>query len=284
MKKILSLLLALGFVAQVHAQIRGAVLDATTNAPLAYATILIKGTAKGTFAQADGSFLLNEANKGDTLQIRMLGYEQTEYVPAAAVVTIVLQSKTQTLEALTITAAERKKGKERLTVGYHKASKDLYKVLVSKWGYSIVVKLNNPRKTDGILAELHLKLKNPEKKRTRCRLHVLAVDLKTGEPSQSLLHKDIVFDLSNNLGDFNIKLDDVILPAQGAWIGIEVLGEVEQGQLVFPKEGFRIKIAFSKNDEKVETYARFIGSKFYKHSVPPSTGYSNAMFGATIFY
>ncbi len=60
--------------------LKGEILDADTKEPIAFATIAIKGKAKGVISNLDGSFSLPERFKifGDTLGISSMGYDKRE--------------------------------------------------------------------------------------------------------------------------------------------------------------------------------------------------------------
>lgn len=62
------------------ASIEGHVLDVKTHEPIAYASILIKGTTRGTLSDKDGDFIFRELKEGNyTLIISFVGYEKREY-------------------------------------------------------------------------------------------------------------------------------------------------------------------------------------------------------------
>jgi len=60
--------------------LKGEILDADTKEPIAFATIAIKGKAKGVISNLDGGFSLPERFKifGDTLGISSMGYDKRE--------------------------------------------------------------------------------------------------------------------------------------------------------------------------------------------------------------
>jgi uncharacterized protein (UPF0333 family) len=81
MSKVFLILFLISF--QVFGQsglLKGEILDADTKEPIAFATIAIKGKAKGVISNLDGSFSLPERFKifGDTLGISSMGYDKRE--------------------------------------------------------------------------------------------------------------------------------------------------------------------------------------------------------------
>ncbi len=64
------------------------------------ASVVVKGTTNGTITDFDGNFMLN-ANKGDIIVFSFIGY-QTQEVPAAEMMNIILQDDTQMLEDVVV--------------------------------------------------------------------------------------------------------------------------------------------------------------------------------------
>lgn len=71
--------LIFAFVTLVHAQtgtIKGRLLNARTNAPVEFATVVIQGTSLGTSSDMDGKFVLNNVKPGFCkLSVRAVGFE-----------------------------------------------------------------------------------------------------------------------------------------------------------------------------------------------------------------
>ena len=79
-KKLLTLIVFVMGMVALHAQrtpITGKVLEEKSGAPVAGASVLVKGTQQGTFTDAEGNFRIN-AQKGDVLVISFVGYETRE--------------------------------------------------------------------------------------------------------------------------------------------------------------------------------------------------------------
>lgn len=76
----LLLLFLIGFANPVFSQrtVRGIVFDAASNESLPSATVLIKGTYKGTITNAEGEFSLSVDSLPVTLNIRYIGFETAE--------------------------------------------------------------------------------------------------------------------------------------------------------------------------------------------------------------
>ena len=92
-----------------HVTLKGTILDATSNEPLAYCNIAIKNQNKGFITNELGQFKLNVHLKRDTLIVSYIGYE-TRKIPASFFVNnkiLKLQSKSIKLEELVVRENEK---------------------------------------------------------------------------------------------------------------------------------------------------------------------------------
>ncbi len=87
MRQLIFSIILLGFTTAMMAQakkankvvqVSGIVMTSDSLYPVSYATIAIKGTSRGTYANFEGFFSI-VARKGETLQFTALGYELKEY-------------------------------------------------------------------------------------------------------------------------------------------------------------------------------------------------------------
>ncbi|MGH7447773.1 MAG: TonB-dependent receptor plug domain-containing protein [Longimicrobiales bacterium] len=98
-----------GLRAQATGSIRGRVVEATTNRPLASAQVMLSGTAREGLTNAAGEFLMVGVPAGShTLRVQMLGYsDATQQVNVAAgeptTVTMTLRVSAVTLDRIVVT-------------------------------------------------------------------------------------------------------------------------------------------------------------------------------------
>jgi len=87
MRQLILSIILLGFTTAIMAQakksynvvqVSGIVMTSDSLYPVSYATIAIKGTSRGTYANFEGFFSI-VARKGETLQFSAIGYESKEY-------------------------------------------------------------------------------------------------------------------------------------------------------------------------------------------------------------
>lgn len=112
-----------GDEARADKEIRGKVKDANGN-PLPGVTVVIKGTNKGTQTNAQGEFSL-DANPGDVLVIRFLGFTQQEVtVGSGDAYDVVLQENTRSLNEVVVTALGVQRKSKELTYATQQLSND----------------------------------------------------------------------------------------------------------------------------------------------------------------
>ena len=78
-------MVALMVSAIAFAQTTGKVVDADNNQPLPGATVVVKGSNKGTVTDFDGNFSIDAA-AGDMLEVSFLGYESSVVAASNGVV------------------------------------------------------------------------------------------------------------------------------------------------------------------------------------------------------
>ncbi|MBR5297317.1 MAG: TonB-dependent receptor plug domain-containing protein, partial [Parabacteroides sp.] len=95
------------------ARVTGVVEDSL--GPVAGASVLIKGTTRGTMTDMDGRFTLDNLQEGDIIQISFIGYI-TQEIPytGQSTLTIRLEEDTQKLDEVVVTALGMKRDKKAL--------------------------------------------------------------------------------------------------------------------------------------------------------------------------
>lgn len=91
------------------AQISGKIIDGGDNSPLPGASVVVKGTTKGTLTDLDGQFSL-DVKIGETLVVSFLGFETTE-VSAQNGIQLSLKVQSTVLQEVVTTALDIKKSK-----------------------------------------------------------------------------------------------------------------------------------------------------------------------------
>ena len=86
-----------------NVKVTGTVTSADDGQPVIGASIIVKGTTIGTVTEFDGKFSLDVPQEGKILQISYVGMN-TQEVAVKPVVKVLLQSDTQKLEEVVVTA------------------------------------------------------------------------------------------------------------------------------------------------------------------------------------
>ena len=87
-------------VMQQQKAVQGKVLD-QTGSPIIGASVLVKGTMRGTITDVDGNFSIDVA-KGETLVISYIGYVNQEIVPTGKNLSIVLKEDNEVLDEVVV--------------------------------------------------------------------------------------------------------------------------------------------------------------------------------------
>ena len=87
-------------VMQQQKAVQGKVLD-QTGSPIIGASVLVKGTTRGTITDVDGNFSIDVA-KGETLVISYIGYVNQEIVPTGKNLSIVLKEDNEVLDEVVV--------------------------------------------------------------------------------------------------------------------------------------------------------------------------------------
>lgn len=112
---LLCLLLSIGALTAQTTLITGTVTSADDGEPIIGASIMVKGATVGTVTDYDGKFSLNVPSNAKTLVITYVGMVKQE-VPVQSVVNIRMQTDTQTLDEVVVTAMGLTR--EKKSLGY----------------------------------------------------------------------------------------------------------------------------------------------------------------------
>ena len=110
---LLCLVLGIGLATAQTRKVTGTVISAEDSEPIIGASVIVKGTTTGTVTDFDGAFSLDVPSSAKTLVISYVGMIVRE-VPVQDVLRVVLQSGTQNLEEVVVTAIGMKKQEKAL--------------------------------------------------------------------------------------------------------------------------------------------------------------------------
>lgn len=110
---LLCLVLGIGLATAQTRKVTGTVISTEDSEPIIGASVIVKGTTTGTVTDFDGAFSLDVPSSAKTLVISYVGMIARE-VPVQDVLRVVLQSGTQNLEEVVVTAIGMKKQEKAL--------------------------------------------------------------------------------------------------------------------------------------------------------------------------
>ncbi|MEP7143029.1 MAG: SusC/RagA family TonB-linked outer membrane protein [Ferruginibacter sp.] len=97
-------------------QVKGKITDVRNGTPLPGASVKVKGTAKGVSANQDGTFTIDVSQQNVTLEVSVVGFlTETVLASAGQAVSIALDSDSQNLNEVIVTALNIKREKRSLT-------------------------------------------------------------------------------------------------------------------------------------------------------------------------
>lgn len=89
-------------IVQQHGSCTGIVKD-KNGTPLAGASVMVKGTTKGTIADNDGRFSLTGVKKGDTIHVSYIGYKTVNVTWTGNALNVVLEEDANTFDEVVVT-------------------------------------------------------------------------------------------------------------------------------------------------------------------------------------
>lgn len=111
----LCLVLGIGLVSAQTTSVKGVVISADDNEPIIGASVLAKGTTVGTVTDYEGAFTLNVPSSAKVLVISYIGMT-TQEVAVSPNIRVILQSDTQNLDEVVVTALGI--SREKKALGY----------------------------------------------------------------------------------------------------------------------------------------------------------------------
>ncbi|WP_460538519.1 SusC/RagA family TonB-linked outer membrane protein [Echinicola sediminis] len=94
-------------------EIQGQVIDVQRNEPIIGATVIVKGTSKGTVTDIDGNFIINLSDGEEELEVSFLGYEnKTVTIVNQSQITIYLKEEEGLLEEVVVLGYDSQKKKD----------------------------------------------------------------------------------------------------------------------------------------------------------------------------
>lgn len=290
MKKLFFLLLTVYNLNQSYAQTIK-VYDLDTNEPVPFVILsYFKNEVNiGSDYCNKNGFVIIKNNEFNKIEISCIGYESKIITDITIVDKVFLKKKVIALEEVVILNNNDKK----ILLGYTDKRKKI-SISGSK-GFEICEFINNPYKSEKTIKSFLFKIKRKKSFRTAIRLHFYNKKDDKIAPGNEILKEDIIYYFDGKIKDL-IEVDvssyNIQLPSEGAFVGIEWLGIVDQNGSFIENIDEWNDTSIELNDEIIFPYT-FIKSRtgqnnWYnteklKKDISKFTNYPNATFGIKIF-
>lgn len=253
MFKPLNLFIAFAFVLQSQAQI--SILDNSTKAPISYASVSF-GNGNGIVANDDGVFFFTNKLYPDidSLFISALGYKDLALSVTNLKPKLFLQQQADELDEVVLGFKPNKKRKYKTESLKPYLDDDYYKCWLPTIESEIAVYFPNEDQQEKRLAKVKFpialeskdwkkrKKSNSDKKKFSTLFKVNIYNRKNGVPGQNLNTETIVFRATEKDGDYH-ELDitdyDIIMPKDGVFISIQVLGYTDKNGKLLPNKKYK---------------------------------------------
>lgn len=172
----------------------------------------------------------------------------------------------------------------------------LKSLLGAATGMEICTYIENPYHEPKTIQSVLFKIRNHSKAKVGFKIHLYERDSLTGEPKRELITQDIVIiseESKKEKIEFNVRAYDLELPANGAFLGIEWLGNLDEESNTFEnKLGGNGYIELNDSSSAKNTFQRnrfsfysWVSMEKFKSNVKEYVNYNNlpnASFGLKI--
>ncbi len=281
---------------------KGRIIDKETQKAIVYAHVAIKSSSYGTYANETGYYEI-ECSKNDSLVFSCVGYEK-KLLPVSTIIEqntilVFLSPKTVYLQEVSITNRKKIAVKQ---LGFYNKEITFYKIVRER---EYVVFLENPINREGKILQLLYKTRKTVTKeesdltfkKLLIRLKVYQKNPKTHQPDQELLNQTLLIESKTYRNNFiiNVKKHNIYFPAEGAFIGIEIVGYIDKNNQHISintndiRRNLNLSIPFSEIEEDVAVgtiYNDGLGWGMNNRNLPHhEIKYAVPLFGAKIeFY
>ncbi|MBJ7879421.1 hypothetical protein JEM65_01950 [Gelidibacter salicanalis] len=230
--------------------------DAQSQYPVSYATVSFNN-GNGLFANDEGEFIFTKKLYPDidTLYISALGYQDLKIATMNLPTAIQMQTETNALDEVLITAKTDRKFKVEDIKPY--LDDDYYHCWLPTVESEIAVYFNNPDEAQKKITKVYFpitleskdwerrKRSNADKKPFSTLFKVKFYTNQNGYPGQEIIYKTLVVRATEKDGDaviFDVSDEAIFIPQTGIFVSLQVLGYTDaNGKLLSNKKYKEIK-------------------------------------------
>lgn len=273
------------------------IFDSETKKPVPFTNILYlkeESIIDRDYCNEIGLFTIKTNISFDKITFSCVGYETKSVDNFSNIDIIYLIKKSILLDEVIIS---KNKNTNFSILGFSKSKK---KTRLSAYkGFEIVVFIDNPFNQPKDVQSFLFKVKNDQKFKTAVRVHFYKKDLEKLIPSEEILNEDIIKFIeggTKELIEVDVSKYELELPIEGAFIGIEWLGAIDEKSGEFITDKTIWSATYIEVNDKINQPLTFIRSKFNNHKWENTENmkvevkkyieyknYPNASFGIKIF-
>lgn len=264
--------------------------DAQSQYPVSYATVSFNN-GNGLFANDEGEFVFSKKLYPDidTLYISALGYKELKIATTNLPKIIQMQTETNALDEVLITAKLDRKYKVEDIKPY--LDDDYYHCWLPTIESEIAVYFNNPDEALKKITKVHFpvtleskdwekrKRSNADKKPFSTLFKVKFYNNENGYPGKELTYKTLVVRATEKGGDaiiFDVSEEDIFIPQSGIFVSLQVLGYTDSnGKLLSNKKYKEIK---SRDGSIVKIPTNFRPLLPFTDKIPQNNTYIKRVF------
>jgi len=273
------------------------IFDNETKKPIPFTNISYlkdESIIDGDYCNENGLFTIKKNINFDKIAFSCVGYETKVVNDISNIDTLYLIRKIILLDEIFLS---KNKSNTFSILGYSKSKKKIG--LSGGKGFEICVFIQNPYKEKKYIKSFLFKVRRKENYKTAIRVHYYKTKSNIIEPNEEILTEDIVryFDgKTKEMVEIDVDGLGLELPPEGAFIGIEWLGIIDEktGEFVEKKESWsdtsigindeiNKPLTFIKNTAKKDTWNNTEKIKEELKEIVKFKNYPNASFGIKIY-
>ena len=267
------------------------VVNQLTNIPIPYANYSVykdKKIVQGSYCSENGKIVIKKGVDFDYLVVTCLGYEDLTISKEKIVNdTLLLKPTVYHLKEVVI---KTNKNIQFQSLGFIKSKSKSH--LGAFKGMEICTYIENPYRQVKTIHSVLFKIINPNKSKLGLRIHLYEFDSILKSPGKELLNQDVIVIIDKkgkNDIDYDVSAYNLEFPSNGAFIGIEWLGELNSTN---DFEDTVVENGFIEINDNSNTLTTFMKNRFavfpwsnmehFKRDTNCYKNSPNASFGITV--
>ncbi len=244
-----------------HYIMSGNIAENSTRTPIPYVAVSIAGKPTGTIADYQGNFEINipwTDDGFDTLVFSSMGYLRDTVIfqpDRKTALSIFMKEKVYPVEPIVVSPREY----ENIELGNTK-DRNAGSLYLDTHGQQTALFLKNKKNKPGIITTVTYYLSKEGNVDAPFRIHIYSVD-STGFPGKDLIEDAIVVKPASGEGWYSVNIEkmQILLPEEGAYLGIEGVFPDEFEHYYGESEFIDLRRQNTQNNSRPLTYGQRLG-------------------------